>query len=77
MTIKIKKNEENPESAEILAESIIKIADGFELLLTTKLNEDAIINLLKGMPGMAYVSKAEIRLVLTNLKRLKGWYIKK
>ena len=28
--IKIKKNEENPESAELLAQSVIQVAEGFE-----------------------------------------------
>lgn len=76
--IKVIKNEENPETPEILAESIIKIADAFERLMSTKvLTDHAIVALLKDMPGMAEVSKTEIRLVLENLKRLKGYYIKK
>ena len=76
MNIKIKKNEENPESAEILAENIIKIANGFEQLLSTPLKEDAIVQLLMGMSGMAGVSKSQIRLILKNLKRLKAWYVR-
>jgi len=76
MNIKIKKNEENPESAEVLAEAIIKIANGFEKLLSTPLKEDAIVQLLMGMQGMAGISKGQVRLILKNLKRLKGWYIK-
>lgn len=76
MNIKIKKNEENPESAEVLAENIIKIASGFEKLLNTSLKEDAIVQLLMGMSGMAGVSKSQIRLILKNLKRLKAWYVK-
>jgi len=76
MNIKIKKNEENPETAEVLAEAIIKIANGFEKLLSTPLKEDAIVQLLMGMQGMAGISKGQVRLILKNLKRLKGWYIK-
>lgn len=37
--IKIKKTEGNEESAEVLAAAIIKIADGFEKLLSTPLEE--------------------------------------
>lgn len=75
--IKIKKTEGNEESAEVLAASIVKIADGFESLLKTPLKEEAIIALLHSMPGVtSYVSKGQIKLVLTNLKRLKAWYIK-
>ena len=64
MNIKIKKNEENPESTEVLAENIIKIANGFEQLLNTPLKESAIVQLLMGMSGMAGVSKSQIRVVL-------------
>lgn len=76
MAVRIKKNEEKPESAEILAEAIIKIADGFESLLTTPVNDDAIVQLLLGMPGMT-VSKTDVRQVLRNLKTLKGYYLRK
>jgi hypothetical protein len=76
MNIRIKKNEENQESKEVLADAVIRIADGFEKLLATKLNDDAIIQLLMGMSGMAGISKRDVRLVLSNLKRLKSWYIR-
>ena len=76
--IKVIKNEENPESPEILASSLIKIADAFEKLLNNgALNEVAIIALLKDMPGMQSIGKTEIRLVLQNLKRLKSYYVRK
>lgn len=76
--IKVIKNDENPETPEILAASIIQIADGFEKLMATKsLTDRAIVALLKEMPGMQMVGKTEIRLVLENLKRLKGYYVRK
>jgi len=75
--IKVLKNEANPETPEILAASIIKIADAFDRLMSKKeLTDKAIIALLKDMPGMAQVSRREIRLVLDNLKRLKGYYVR-
>jgi hypothetical protein len=75
--IKVLKNEANPETPEILAASIIKIADAFERLMSTKeLADHAIVALLKDMPGMQNVGKTEIRLVLDNLKRLKGYYVR-
>jgi len=77
MNLKVKKNEENPESAEVLAESIIKIADAFTMLLSSRLTDSAIITLLRGMPGMSSVSQGNIALVLNNLKRLKGYYLRK
>lgn len=75
--IKVLKNEANPETPEILAASIITIAGAFERLMSSKaLTDKAIIALLKDMPGMQNVGKTEIRLVLDNLKRLKGYYVR-
>jgi hypothetical protein len=74
--IKVIKNEENPETPEVLAASIIQIGSAFEKLLNTELTERAVVALLKDMPGMQNIGKTEIRLVLSNLKRLKGYYIK-
>lgn len=77
MPIKIKKNKENPETPEVLAAAILKIADGFEKLLKTSLKEEAIIQLILGMPGMAgRLTKSEIRLVFKSLKTLKGYYLR-
>ncbi len=76
--IKVIKNQENPETPEVLASSLIKIADAFEKLLAGgELNEFAIVALLKDMPGMQNVGKTEIRLVLQNLKKLKSYYVRK
>lgn len=76
MSIRIKKDEENPESVEILAASIITIADGFTKLLSGPLNDEAIIALLfHKMKGK--IGKGDIQLVLNNLKTLKGYYLRK
>jgi hypothetical protein len=76
--IRVKKDEENPESPEVLASSLIKIADAFEKLLAGgALNEAAIVALLKDMPGMQTVGKTEIKLVLQNLKKLKSYYVRR
>ena len=78
MAIKIIKNKEKPETPEVLAEAIIRIADGFDKLLSTRINERAITQLLLGMPGMSgQVSKRKVMLILRNLKTLKGYYIRK
>ena len=61
--------------AEKLAEAILKVADGFESLSKTDLNQKAIIALLKSMPGMSEVSKQTIKLILNNISNLKKWYI--
>lgn len=76
MSIKIKKNKENPETPEVLADAILRIADGFEKLLKTNLNDNAIVQLLMGMPGMSgQLTKSQIKLVLKNLKILKDYYL--
>lgn len=76
--IRIKKNEETPESPEILAASLIKIADSFEKLMGQKegLTQDGIVALLFNMRGNT-VGKVEIRVILENLKRLKSYYVRK
>ena len=76
MNIKIKKNEENPESAELLAQSIIQVADGFAKILKTPLTQRGLVVLLHDGIGIGKISKLQIRLVLDALPRLKGWYIK-
>lgn len=77
MNIKIKKNEEKPESVELLAHSIIQVAEGFEKVLNSSLNERALVVLLHDTIGAAKITKAQIKLVLEALPRLKSWYIKK
>ena len=75
--ITIKKNEEKPESVELLAKSIIQVADGFEKILASSLTQRALIVLLHDGIGSAKITKSQIKLVLDNLPRLKSWYIKK
>lgn len=75
--IKIKKNEENPESVELLAQSIIQVAEGFEKLLNSSLHERAYLVLLQDYIGQTKISRKQIKLVLDALPRLKAWYIKK
>lgn len=74
--IKVIKDEVNPETPEVLAASIIKIAKGLEILTAGPLKEHGLIALLKDMPGMQNVGKTEIRLVLENLKKLRSYYIR-
>lgn len=74
--IKVIKNEENPETPEVLAASIIKIAEAFEKLMTQELRQSALVALIKDMPGMQLVGKTEIRLVLENLKKLRSYYVR-
>jgi hypothetical protein len=74
--IHIKKNEAQPESAELLASSIVQVADGFKKVLSSPLSQRALIVLIQDAVGGSNISKSQIKLVLEALPRLKGWYIK-
>lgn len=76
MKIKVKKTEGDEETTELLASSIVKVADGFTKLLSSNLNERAYLVLLQDMIGTGNISKTQIQLVLKNLPRLKAWYVK-
>ena len=76
-TIRIKRNEENPESAELLAQSVIQVADGFAKVLSTPLNQKAIVTLVRAGIGESKITKGQVEMVLDALPRLKGWYIRK
>lgn len=75
--IKIVKNEEAPESTELLAQSIIQVSDGFQKIMNGSLGQRALIVLLHDGIGGSKISKGQIKLVLDNMPRLKAWYIKK
>lgn len=78
MAIKVIKTTDNPETPEVLAAAIIKIADGFQQLLNNGLNEDAVVALIHHMRGVQGIaSKPQIALVLSKLKELKGYYVRK
>lgn len=71
--IKIKKNENNPETKEILAEAIIKISEAMDSLDKSGLNRHAISVLIQFETKLAM---RDINAVLDALKRLRGWYCK-
>ena len=75
--IRIKKDELNPESVELLAKSVIQVAEGFQKVLDSSLSQRALIVLLQHGIGQGKITKAQIRLVLEALPRLKAWYIKR
>jgi hypothetical protein len=76
--VKVVKNEETPETPEVLAASLVKIGDAMERLTQTKngLDEDGIAALVCNMKGMSKVSKQEVLLVIDALARLKSYYIR-
>ncbi len=75
--IRIKKSKEVPESAELLAQSVVHVAEGFQKVLNSPLTQRAVIVLLHDGIGQGKITKSQIKLVLEALPRLKAWYIKK
>jgi hypothetical protein len=73
---KIKKDEQNPETPELLAKSIIQVSDAACKLLNSGINQDAIITLLHRKIGAANISRDQITMVLNGIPKLKGWYCK-
>jgi hypothetical protein len=76
--IRVIKDEVNPETPEVLAASIIKIAAAMDKLATTGgLTDDAIAALIVNMRGNSHLNKTEVITVLEGLNRLKSYYIRK
>lgn len=75
--ILVKKNQDNPETTELIAESIIKIADAFEKIKKSKLTERALHVLIKDAVGNANgIGIPAIKEVLAAIGNLKKYYIK-
>lgn len=74
--IKIKKDEFNPESVELLAKSIIQVAEGTKKIFEVGLNQKCLIVLIQAMIGGQNITQSQIKLVLEGLPRLKAWYIR-
>jgi hypothetical protein len=74
--ISIKKNEEMPESVELLAQSVVQVAEGMQKVLNSSLSQRALIVLLHDGIGQSKITKSQIKLVIEALPRLKGWYVR-
>lgn len=76
-TITVKVNEENPEPLEVIAESIIQVADAFCKVKNSRLSQRAILLLIKDIiPPKYKVGMTEIQEVLNAAAKLKQHYIK-
>lgn len=71
--IKVKLNEETPEPVELIASSIITIAEAFEKIQNSPLNRRGLVVLIKDETGL---SNRDINAVLDSLTELKTLYIK-
>lgn len=76
--IKVIKNEDRPETPEILAAALIQISDAMKKLASKgNLENKAIAVLIKSMEGCSHLAKEDIILILENIPRLKSYYIRK
>lgn len=74
--IRIVKDKEEPETTELLAKSVVQVAEASQKLLNSGLTKRAIVVLLQDGIGVSKINKHQIELVLDNLPRLKAWYVK-
>lgn len=69
--IKVIKNNEKPETTEILAEAIVRIGEAAEKLNTSGLNDHAIFVLIQHETKLPM---RDIKLVFDSMRKLKSWY---
>jgi len=72
-TVTVKSNDENAEPLEILAQSIIDVAEAFEKINNSRLSRRAVILLLKDISGLRV---SDIEAILNAAPLLKKHYIK-
>lgn len=75
-TIKVTSKEENPEPVELIADAVIKVAEGFDKINKSRLTERAIVLLLHDAIGVTYITKKQIGYVLKYAPKLKDYYTK-
>ncbi len=76
-TVSIKTDEENPQPVELIAESILEIAEAFKKINSSRLNKKAIVLLLQDAIGVSKINKREIELVLEYAPKLAEIFLKK
>lgn len=75
--IRVIKNAVEPETPEILAASLIAIAEAFEgLNKAGGITDKGLVALIGSMPGMSKIPTSDIALVLENIAKLKSYYVR-
>jgi hypothetical protein len=72
--ISVTQNNENPIATEILAESIVEISKAMKQIKSSRLNERALLVLLKDATALNF---NEIKRVLDSLETLEDMFLKK
>ena len=73
--VTIKVNKDAPETLEIIADSIIRVADAFEKIKNGRLAQRALLVLIKDLCGSA-VTMYQIELILDTIPKLKQKFIR-
>jgi hypothetical protein len=73
-TITIKRNEDQPESMELVAKAVLDIDAGFKRMMNSGVSRDLIVLLLH---DMTKVGKPHIRAILSAAPKIADTYIKK
>jgi len=77
LEVVLSEGEEVAETVEILADSIVKISNGFNKVVASGLNNRALVILLQDAIGASNITRTQILLVLQQLPELKDLYVKK
>jgi hypothetical protein len=72
-TITVKTNEENPEPLELIAASIITIADGIRKINSSRLKKRAVLLLLRDVTG---IGMNEIEKIIDCADKLEAHFVK-
>lgn len=75
-TITVKTNEENPEPLELIAKSIIEIADAFNKIAASRVRKRVVVLLLFDMLKNRGVGISQIEAILEAAPMLESYYIK-
>lgn len=74
--ITVKLDDLNPEPIELIAKSIIDVAEAFQKINNSKLKKRAIVLLLQDSIGSTNITRTQIELVLEHAPKLKDIYLK-
>jgi hypothetical protein len=76
LTVKIKTDQENPETLELIAQSIITIAELAEKINNSRLQRRLIVLMIQDIAGSQNLSMGEINLVLDTIPKIKEKFLK-
>lgn len=69
--------QDTEEPLEVLASSVLKVAEGFKLLQRSRLTDRAAVILIQDEIGQRHISRDQIEKVLSVVPRLAEIYLKK